>query len=342
MVPASEVEKAMSGDELLELYRRMLVIRKFEVFIRDHHSRTSTEDVLFHGMTHLSIGQEAAAVGACAALERDDYIATTYRNHAALLAKGADPGKVLAEIMGRRNGYNHGKGGSMHVTVPEVGSLGSYATVGVSAAVALGAAFAALKNKTKRVAVGFFGDGAINTGIVAESFNMAALWRCPVIFFCEDNHYALTTPTRSVSPPQPYSARATAHGIPAVHVDGSDVVEVYEATRAAVARARDGLGPTYVEAKTYRLVGHMVGERFEDRYRAHGELDRWKGRDALARLPDVLQSAYGVTADALAAVDRAADAVIKQAIEYSLSSELPSAEEVGSGVFAPSPEGGPG
>jgi TPP-dependent pyruvate/acetoin dehydrogenase alpha subunit len=327
------------SEQLVELYRQMLVIRKFEVFIRDHHSRTSTENVLFHGMTHLSIGQEATAVGACAALSREDYIATTYRNHAPLLAKGADPGKVLAEIMGRRNGYNRGKGGSMHVTAPDVGSLGSFATVGMTAAVAVGAAYAAIKNKNGRVALAFFGDGAINTGILAESFNLAAVWKCPVIFFCENNQFAITTRTQNVVPLQPFSARATAHGIAAVHVDGCDVIDVYEATRAAVARARDGQGPTYIEARTHRLVGHMVGERFEEQYRARSELDRWKGRDPIVRFPEVLRSAYDVTPETLVAVERSADEVVKRAIEYSMASELPAAAEVETDVFAPSPEG---
>src|SRR5512135_1316659 len=242
-------------DQLLRMYRMMLLIRRFE--------ERATQFFLngqVRGSFHPCIGQEATAVGGCFALRQDDYMTCTYRGHGQSLAKGLDPKEAMAELLGKATGCSQGKGGSMHFTDPRVGLLGENAIVGASAPLAVGAALSAQLDHLDRVAVAFFGEGALNQGALLEAFNLAAVWQVPVIFFCENNLYSEMTPIRDAVRVDRLTQRAEGFGIRTATVDGYDPIAVYETTLAAVERARGGHGPTFVEAFTYRLVGHMVGD----------------------------------------------------------------------------------
>ena len=233
--------------DLLAAYRTMWLIRVFEDRVQALFSQGDVS-----GTTHLCQGQEAVSVGACMALRRDDYITCTYRGHGHVLAKGADPARALAEIMGRENGLCRGLGGSMHLADATCGALGSFAIVGAGLPVAAGAAWSARLRGTDQVAVAFFGDGAVNIGAFHESLNLAAVWKLPVIFICENNLYGEYTPFAATSPVAHVVDRATAYAMPASRVDGNDVEHVFGAVDQAVARARGGDGPTLIECDTYR------------------------------------------------------------------------------------------
>ena len=243
-------------EELLcRLYRTMVTIRFFEQTVEKHFLAGEIP-----GFVHLYIGEEAIATGVCANLTPDDYIASTHRGHGHSIAKGADVSRMMAEIFGKKTGYCKGKGGSMHIADFSVGMLGANGVVGGSFAIATGAALATKMLEQKRVAVAFFGDGASNRGTFHESANLASIWKLPVIFLCENNQYASTTPYRSSTSVEDIADRARGYGMPGVVVDGNDVFAVYEAAKAAVERARGGGGPSLVEAKTYRIKGHFVGD----------------------------------------------------------------------------------
>ncbi|MCW4021318.1 MAG: thiamine pyrophosphate-dependent dehydrogenase E1 component subunit alpha, partial [Candidatus Bathyarchaeota archaeon] len=233
------------------MYRKMLEIRRFEEKVWDLFGRN-----LIPGTLHLYLGQEATAVGVCANLQVEDYITSTHRGHGHCIAKGADLNKTMAEILGRKNGYCKGKGGSMHVADAAVGNLGATAVVGSAIPIAVGAALSCKLRKTKQVVACFFGDGASNNGIFHEALNMAAVWELPVVFVCENNLYAMGTRITNVTAIENIADRASGYGMPGVVVDGNDVVAVYQAAKEAVGRARSGGGPTLVECKTYRHKGH--------------------------------------------------------------------------------------
>ncbi len=250
----------LTSVQLSDLLRTMIRIREFE----------SNVEKLFEagkipGFTHLSIGQEAVATGVCAALRVDDWLTSTHRGHGHTIAKGAKTDRMMAELFGKRTGYCLGKGGSMHIADFSVGMLGANAIVGGSLPIATGAALSAKIKGTDQVAVAFFGDGASNRGTFHESINFAAVFKLPVIFLCENNGYASTTPLEYGTAVTDIAKRATSYDIPGVIVDGNDVLAVYEATVTAVERARAGEGPTLLEAKTYRWRGHYVGDPQEYR-----------------------------------------------------------------------------
>jgi pyruvate dehydrogenase E1 component alpha subunit len=261
------------------------------------------------GTTHLAAGQEAVAVGASAALREDDYVFATYRGHHHAIARGATPTECLAELMSKATGLCAAKGGSMHLTKADKGMLGSYAIVGSHLPMAAGAAWSAKLRGTDQVAVAFFGDGATNIGAFHESLNLAAVWKLPVLFVCENNLYMEYTPIASVtSVPNPAADRAVAYGLPAEIVDGNDVVAVYDTMKDAVHRARAGEGPTVIEAQTYRHFGHSRAD--PARYRPADEVERWMQRDPLRVARDRLTT-LGVDE---AEID-AADARVAQAVE---------------------------
>ena len=261
----------LSQTDLLQMYRTMLLIRRFE--------EKATEFFLngqIRGSFHPCIGQEGTAVGAVAALRRDDYMTCTYRGHGHAIAKGLDPKEAMAELLGKRTGCSKGKGGSMHFTDPSVGLLGENAIVGAGIPIAVGAALSAQMDRTDRVAMTFFGDGTVNQGVFAEALNLAVIWKLPVVLFCENNLYSEMTPIRdTVATPQ-ITDRAVGYGMRAVRVDGYDPIATYEATLDAVERARRGEGPTFIEAMTYRLVGHMIGDN--EVYRTKAEVAEWRAR----------------------------------------------------------------
>jgi pyruvate dehydrogenase E1 component alpha subunit len=296
------------SDDLLEMYEQMAIIRRTEKAAYDLFMTG-----LVKGTTHLAAGHEAVAVGASAALRPDDYVFATYRGHHHAMARGATAEECLAELMSRATGICKAKGGSMHLTKADKGMLGSYAIVGAHLPMAVGAAWSARMRGSGQVAVAFFGDGATNIGAFHEALNLAAVWKLPVIFVCENNFYMEYTPIGDVTATEhPAAGRAPAYNIPAEIVDGNDVVLVREAMARAVWRARAGDGPSVIEAETYRQYGHSRAD--PAKYRPAEEVERWLKRDpidlARARL-----EALGVTPDRIAQVDERAKAHVEAAVD---------------------------
>ncbi len=319
-------DEAISRDLALKMYRDMLRVRTFEEHVLDLYQRT-----LIPGIAHVSIGQEAVAVGICAALRRDDYITSTHRGHGHCLAKGAQPNRMFAELFGKVDGYCRGKGGSMHIADPETGNLGANAIVGGSFAIAAGAGLSAKRLKTDRVAVCFFGDGAANQGLFLESMNMAALWKLPVIFVCENNQYGEYSPTQSVTAGA-LEERARPFNIPTAVVNGMDVFAVYHAAQDAVARARAGDGPSFLLCQTYRYGGHGMSDR--DRpYRTREEEEEWKKLDAIERLETYLR-ANDVTQQELDSIRAEVQQEMQAAVEYGMNAPAPAHEQVLENVYA--------
>jgi TPP-dependent pyruvate/acetoin dehydrogenase alpha subunit len=294
--------------ELLELYEQMAVIRATEQAAQDLFLAG-----LVKGTTHLAAGHEAVAVGASAALRPDDYVFATYRGHHHAIARGASPESCLAELMSKATGICKAKGGSMHLTKADSGMLGSYAIVGAHLPMAAGAAWSAQLRGTEQVAVAFFGDGATNIGAFHEALNLAAVWRLPVLFICENNFYMEYTPIGAVtSVPNPAADRAGAHNLPAEVIDGNDVLVVRDAVRRAADRARAGDGPTVLEAQTYRHFGHSRTDPAT--YRPEDEVRRWMERDPLAVTRDQLAE-LGLSDHAVLEADERAARAVSQAIE---------------------------
>jgi pyruvate dehydrogenase E1 component alpha subunit len=299
--------QAIDAATLLRWYEQMAVIRGTEKAAYDLFMTG-----LVKGTTHLASGQEAVAVGASTALRADDYVFATYRGHHHAIARGATPAECLAELMSKSTGVCKAKGGSMHLTKAEKGMLGSYAIVGAHLPIAAGAAWSAKLRGTGQVAVAFFGDGATNIGAFHEAVNLAAVWRLPVLFVCENNFYMEYTPIRSVtSVANPAADRACAHDLPAQIVDGNDVVSVHDAVARAAQRAGSGEGPTIVEAQTYRHYGHSRAD--PAKYRPAAEVEHWLQRDPLtvarARLSDL-----GVAEADIDAADRRAARTVEEAV----------------------------
>lgn len=272
----TETENDIDRSTRLLLYRSQLEIRLLEKRAYDLFLQN-----LVKGTSHLSLGQEAVAAGFAVAMRKEDYTYCTYRGHAHTLARGAPMSGVLGELMGRSCGLMHGKGGSMHLTSVEHGAMGSYAIVGANLPVAAGAAWSAQVRGTDQVAVCFFGDGATNIGAFHEALNLAAVWKLPAVFVCENNLYMEYTPIRSVTAVEhPAADRARAYGMDPLIVDGNDADAVYRLARSALAKARQGGGPSLIEAKTYRQSGHSRAD--PAKYRPAGELEEWMKRDPLA------------------------------------------------------------
>ena len=307
---------APPATELLDLFERMAVIRATEKAAYDLFMSG-----LVKGTTHLAAGHEAVAVGASAALRPDDYVFATYRGHHHAIARGATPEACLAELMSRATGLCAGKGGSMHLTVAAGNMLGSYAIVGAHLPIACGAAWSAKLRGSGQVAVAFFGDGATNIGAFHEALNLAAVWRLPALFVCENNLYMEYTPIASVTAvAQPAADRAPAYGLPAEVIDGNDVVAVWEATARAVDRARAGNGPTIIEALTYRQYGHSRAD--PAKYRPQEEVDEWLRRDPLTLLAERLRG-DGVAEEALQERRDRAQKVVDAAVEAAKAAPPP-------------------
>ncbi|CAL9384792.1 Acetoin:2,6-dichlorophenolindophenol oxidoreductase subunit alpha [Streptomyces sp. enrichment culture] len=317
----------MDATALLDRYERMNVIRRTEKAAHDLFLQG-----LVKGTTHLAAGQEAIAVGASAALRPDDYVFATYRGHHHALARGATPEECLAELMSRATGLCKAKGGSMHLTKAATGMLGSYAIVGSHLPMAVGAAWSARLRGTEQLAVAFFGDGATNIGAFHESLNLAAVWKLPVLFVCENNLYMEYTPIADVTAvPRPAADRAPAHGIPGEVVDGNDVVAVEEAVGRLARRARAGDGPAVLEAETYRHFGHSRADPAV--YRPAEEVERWLKHDPLdlarGRLTEL-----GVDEETVAGADERARAVVERAVEAAKAAPPPDPREALTDVWA--------
>ncbi|HEY2508232.1 MAG TPA: thiamine pyrophosphate-dependent dehydrogenase E1 component subunit alpha [Streptosporangiaceae bacterium] len=293
----------ISADQLLGLYEQMAVIRGTEKAAHDAFLAG-----LVKGTTHLAAGHEAVAVGASAALRPDDYVFATYRGHHHAMARGASPAECLAELMSKGTGVCKAKGGSMHLTKASVAMLGSYAIVGAHLPLAAGAAWSAQLRGTSQVAVAFFGDGATNIGAFHEALNLASVWALPVLFVCENNQYMEYTPIGSVTAAEhPAADRAASYRLPAEVIDGNDVVVVAQAVAGAAARARDGGGPTVLEAMTYRHFGHSRTD--PGSYRPAAEVEHWLAHDPLDVARRRLDELGVPTAEVEAADARAAGAV---------------------------------
>jgi pyruvate dehydrogenase E1 component alpha subunit len=317
----------LSPERLRELLLQMERVRLFEETAEQLYMRG-----LVHGTMHLSIGQEASAVGAVAALEPHDYILSTHRGHGHCIAKGADLGRMMAEFMGKETGYCRGRGGSMHIADVEGGNLGANGIVAGGLPISAGVGLSLQMQGSGQICLTFFGDGAANEGAFHEALNMAAIWKLPVVFFCENNVYAMSMAVHQAFAVDTISQRASAYGMPGVTVDGNDLTAVYAAAAEAVARARGGQGPTLIEARTYRWRGHSKSDR--NLYRTQVEIEEWKGKDPIVRLRARL-SAAGLLGEAEAeALAAQARADVAAAVAFAEASPEPDPERLEDEVYA--------
>lgn len=306
-----------SPDQLLAMYERMLLIRRMEERLAADFKAGALP-----GAVHLYVGQEAMAVGVCAHLTDHDRISSTHRGHGHFLAKGGDPGAMLAEILGKKTGICRGMGGSMHVADVSKGIIGANGIVGGGLAITVGVAWASKLDGNRTVAVCFFGDGAANQGVFMESMNVATLWNLPMIFVCEHNAYSEFSPSDTVTSGE-IADRARAFAMPVTVVDGNDVVAVWKATQAAVQRARDGGGPSFIEGKTYRIHGHIEAEVhfLSGSYRDQAQIDAWRKRDPIDRLRLRLLESGDASEESLAAIDAQVQGRVREAAEFAQAGE---------------------
>jgi pyruvate dehydrogenase E1 component alpha subunit len=316
----------LETNTLISLYRQMLLIRRFEEKCTELFLQGRIPSTL-----HLYAGQEAVAVGVCSLLNADDYITSTHRPHGHALAKGVRARSIMAELFAKETGCCKGKGGSMHVGDIRVGMPPAIAIVGAGAPIAVGIGLSAKMRGTSQVAVCFFGDGGANEGAVHEAMNMAALWKLPVIFVVENNLYAASTPVEKAFAIHDIADRAQAYGFPGVVVDGMDVLAVREVAGAAIERARKQQGPTLVECKTYRFVGHSRSDARN--YRSREEENEWLARDPIPRLANLLTAQNLAARADLEAIQADVDAEIQDAIAFAEASPYPQPEETLQDVF---------
>lgn len=310
----------LTKENMIELYKSMVKIRRFEEKVGELFSKC-----MIPGFVHLYIGQEAVAVGVCANLRKDDYIVSTHRGHGHCIAKGADLKRMMAELFGKKTGFCKGKGGSMHIADYGSGILGANAIVGANIPIASGAAFAAQSRGMGQVSIAFFGDGASNTGAFHEGINIAAVWKLPAIFVCENNLYAISTrATRSI-PIDNIADRAVSYGIPGIVVDGMDVVAVYNAAHEAVERARKGEGPTLMECKTYRFCGSFEGD--PQQYRTKSEREDWEKKDPLNFGKKLVKIGH-LTEPEIEQIEKEIKSSLEEAVKYAKESPYPEPQEV--------------
>ena len=314
-----------------EIYQKMLTIRRFEEAVLEIYTQG-----LMRGLAHLYIGQEASAVGICSALNDDDYLTSTHRGHGHLIAKGGKVDRMMAEMMGKVDGYNRGKGGTMHIADMSLGILGANGIVGGGMGMATGAALSGKMRNSGQVAVCFFGDGAINQGAFLESANLASIWSLPVLFVCENNHYGEYTAASDVTAVREHVAeRAAGFDMPAVVVDGNDAVAVHQTAMEMVKRARAGEGPCLIENKTYRYRGHHVGDGDPEKtYRTQEETDTWLARDPIPRFARRMMKAGMVDETELETIDATITGLVEDAVEFAKESPYPVADEVTDHVYA--------
>lgn len=322
-------ERKLNSEDYLRMYRQMVRIRVFE-----DNANQLYLSAKMPGLTHMYSGEEAVAVGICEALEDSDKITSTHRGHGHCVAKGAEFKEMFCELLGKVGGYCRGKGGSMHIADQAHGNLGANAIVGGSAGIATGAALSAKRLGTKDVAVCFFGDGALGQGLLYEAMNMAALWKLPVIYACENNLYGEYTKVEEMAAGA-LTARAAAFGIETHVVDGQDVLAVNQLARELVARARRGEGPFFIQLNTYRFHGHHVGDINREYYRSKAEETLWKTeRDPITNFGKWLAVEKIASEDELKAIDKSVRAEAEAAVEYALAAPYPDAAEVRMHVYA--------
>ena len=322
----------LDREAMLKLYKTMTIIRHFE-----ERGIPETGQRGMSASVHSSAGQEAVATGVCANLTDEDYIGSTHRGHGHCIAKGVDVKQMMAELFGRSTGPNKGKGGSMHISDMSKGMLGTNGVVGASIPLALGAALTSKVKKLGRVAVAFFGDGGSSQGVTHESMNLASIWKLPVIFLCENNGYAMSTPSEYAVSITHIADRAQGYDMPGIHIDGMDVFAVYDATAQAVARARAGEGPSLIECQTYRYYGHTV---FDNplTYRSKEEEDHWRARDPLKLFREAVLPLGDITAEELDQIDMEAETLMDEAVKFADESPLPEPVELYDDVYVEYPK----
>jgi 2-oxoisovalerate dehydrogenase E1 component len=318
----------LTTEQALWLYREMLRIRKVEEALARAYAQGHIP-----GACHTYVGQEAIAVGVCAHLRQDDVVFSTHRGHGHALAKGVPAREMMAELFGKATGVSRGRGGSMHLFSPEVGLMGTTGIVGPGILQATGAGYSFSLRKTDRVSVAFFGDGAVNNGAFHEGVNMAAIWDLPVVYVCENNMYATEVPFSYATRNTDVAGRARSYGIPGIEVDGNDVVAVHEAAAEAIARAREGRGPTLLDCQTYRTRPHAEGMR-DAGYRTQEEIDDWKTRDPIALFRGRVESAVLASDEALDAVDEEIAQAVADALEFARNSPFPEPETANLHIFS--------
>jgi pyruvate dehydrogenase E1 component alpha subunit len=319
----------IDNEQLMRMFRRMVMIRQFEENANDLYTRA-----LMPGITHLYSGEEAIAVGVCEALRSDDYITSTHRGHGHCVAKGAALDRMFAELLGKEAGYCKGKGGSMHIADPDTGNLGANAIVGGSMGIATGAALSAKRQGNGRVAVCFFGDGALGQGLLYEVMNMAALWKLPVIYVCENNLYNEYT-HNSETIAGDILTRAKGFGVPGVSVDGQDVQVVYDAAKKLIDNARAGGGPQFLLCSTYRFTGHHVGDVNREYYRSKQEEQLWKTeRDPITLFSTWLIEQKIADRTRLDQIKSEVDAEMKKAVQFAMESPYPAVDKVDQDIYA--------
>jgi len=320
---------ALDKRKLVEMYRRMLLIRRFE-----EKSSELWSQGLLPGLVHLYIGEEAVAVGACSNLRKDDYIVSTHRGHGHLIAKGADVRRMMAELMAKATGCNKGKGGSMHICDFDMGIVGATGIVGSGIPIASGVGLSIQSRGTDQVCISFFGDGASNTGAFHEGINLAAAWKLPVVFVCENNMYAISVPASKSTSAKNVADRGAGYGIPGVVVDGMDVIAVCEVVGEAVKRARSGVGPTLVECKTYRFRGHHEGDPKRGlTYRTEDELKSWEARCPIKTFRARLIEQGVITESEADEVVKSVEAEIAEAVKFAIESPPPDPSTAAEDVF---------
>lgn len=316
-----------SQEQLRKMLYDMLLIRRFEEKVEQLFQQGK-----IHGTMHLCIGQEATAVGACAVLTNEDKIISTHRGHGHCIAKGTEVDRMMAELLGKVTGYCKGKGGSMHIADLDKGNLGANGIVAGGLPLATGAALTSKMKELRYVVVCFFGDGSTNEGAFHESLNLASVWNLPVIFFCENNQYGMSGSIKEMTNIQHIAERAASYGIPGEIVDGNDLLEVTEVTKKAVERARNGKGPTLIEAKTYRWRGHSRSDA--RKYRTRDEEKEWKTKDPIELFKNKLIEENILTEAAFLEIEEQVKKEIEAAVEFAENSPIPGEETLETDIFA--------
>jgi pyruvate dehydrogenase E1 component alpha subunit len=318
---------ALGGDQLKQMYARMRLIREFDTVVKELWKQD-----FIYGLAHSYVCAEAIAVGACSALRDGDYITSTHRGHGHTIAKGGDPRRMMAELMGRADGYNRGKGGSMHIAAVDMGMLGATGIVGSAMPIAVGAALTAKTLGQDFVTVCFHGDGATNQGVWHESINLASAWDLPVIFLCENNQWAISMPYEQAVGNPSVADRAVGYGIPGITVDGFNALAVHDAVAEAAERARSGGGPTLIEARFYRYIGHFVAD--DESYRDLECNQQWERFDPIARLGQFLLDGSVVDEAWLEEADAAAVAAVEDATEFAKAAPQPELDTLYDGLYS--------
>jgi acetoin:2,6-dichlorophenolindophenol oxidoreductase subunit alpha len=313
----------LSKELTISIYKKLKLCRRFEEKVIE---LVNSNEI--YGTTHEYVGEEAVAVGICTALNKEDYIMSTHRGHGHMVAIGADIKYMFSELMGKANGYNGGKGGSMHIAEPEIGILGANGIVGAGMPIAVGAALALKIDKKKNIIVSFYGDGAANQGVVHESMNLAAIWELPVLFVCENNMYAVSTPAIYSSKIKNLSERAKAYGFEGFSIDGMNVLEVYNTVKQLIEKIRNGRGPFLLECKTYRYSGHFTAEPILGlNYRTEEEINFYKSKDPIMSFKNMLVGQNICSPEELNEIDHIVDNELQEAVDFARNSKFPEPED---------------